>query len=197
MPRTEELSNIGTSKVFLTVLTGKTNPKAIADFLQIKPPPVIEQLRRLQKTKIIELGKKEGKEQNYTLNWKELLKTFIETLIEPANDKDKIERTDEEQQITKIKTLPDNKYFKQAIEAYLKSVTNNKPFEWEVTINYLILSFKNTLVQASYFNKNKKFDDPEKSEFFNKMQLLRELIISSKTWRDVSFNSEIEKILKE
>jgi DNA-binding Lrp family transcriptional regulator len=196
MPEYNALSNVGTSKVFLSIILGKRNPKTIADFLGIKPPPVIEQFRRLQKMNIIELGEKDGKQQNYRIKWHEFLTIFIDILLKQwEQEKDKIEE-DYPEQIKKIKSLADNKYFKQVIETYLRSFTEIDASKWDVTVNYLILYFEKTLIQSYHFNKKTQIKETEKKEFFKNMKLWRDKFLSTNTWRDASFNSAIEEILK-
>ena len=49
----DSLTNWGTSKVFYAMILGSTTPKEIAEDLDITPPAVIDQLRRLQKIGIV------------------------------------------------------------------------------------------------------------------------------------------------
>jgi len=63
-------------KVVLLIANGIDNPRSLADALDVKPPTVIYQLRRLRKVKFVKLGAKEGRIQHYKINWKELGKAF-------------------------------------------------------------------------------------------------------------------------
>ncbi|MFB0523751.1 MAG: winged helix-turn-helix domain-containing protein [Candidatus Bathyarchaeia archaeon] len=69
---------MGTSKVFYELLQSPKSPKEIADSLGIKSPPVIEQLRRLQKIGLVRLGEKRGKFQNYEIDSSNLVRLFLE-----------------------------------------------------------------------------------------------------------------------
>ncbi|MDH5483344.1 MAG: hypothetical protein OEY22_10805 [Candidatus Bathyarchaeota archaeon] len=154
MTRIDPMSNVGTSKVFLKLCSGPKNPKTIADLLRIKPPPAIEQLRRLQELKIVRLGQKIGRAQNYEIDWKAFLKLFTERAFTQ-----KI--THVESQKEKLKTLVENKYFEQFIKLYICRVLS------EVTLLEAIQEFENGLLHSLPFKKKKAYDDEEKQEFFN------------------------------
>jgi hypothetical protein len=195
MNQTNVLSNLGTSKVFLCILTGKKNPQKIANFLGVQGPPITEQLRRLERANVIEMTGKVGRYRNYEIKWKEFLTFFIDTIFEQkAREKDQVD--DRPEEIEQIRTLGKNRYFKTAIEEYLKATAEAKPSEWTFTIENSILTFEKTLVQASYFKKPRVFQDREKQEFYNSMKLWRGRTLNSHTWRDACFNSAIEELLK-
>ncbi|MGD0550839.1 MAG: hypothetical protein ABSA81_09915 [Candidatus Bathyarchaeia archaeon] len=40
--------------------------------MKIKPPGVMEQLARLRKIRVVELGEKTGKDQHYRIDWNRL-----------------------------------------------------------------------------------------------------------------------------
>jgi hypothetical protein len=185
MPKSEHdtLSNPGTSRVFLSLVLGKKNPTAIAEFLGIRPPPVIEQLRRLQKAKLIKLGKKDGKEQNYEIQWKSFLELFI--------DKAPLENTDE------FKNLTQNKYFEKIIYAYLQSLSDTKVAGEDLSLAFSIIIFEKTLRQADFFNQKREFADKEKQEFFDVMRLWRNRILTTQSQVDEKFNSAIKEILED
>ena len=86
MTRIDPLSNVGTSKVFRELCEGPKNPKTIADSLEIKSPPVIEQLRRLQEINLVKLGDKIGRAQNYELIWDNFLELFFERAFKQKLD---------------------------------------------------------------------------------------------------------------
>lgn len=200
MPEVDPLSNPGTSKVFLCIIKGKKNPKAIADFLGIRSPPVIQQLRRLQKIKIIELGEKEGKEQNYEVNWDNFLALFIDRAMREG----KYEKTrkggiqvleDTTEDFDKIKVLKKNRYFKQLIHLYLQNVAGSNELDWS-TISDAILNFESALQQFASFRRSRKFEDPEKQDFFDKMKLWYKRTLSVRTWMDLNLHDAIYKTLR-
>lgn len=77
------LTNIGTSKVFYSLLNGKTTLTEIAEQLKISRPSVIEQLHRLEKVKLVKLGTKEGRYQHYEVDKEGLANLFLN---EPTYD---------------------------------------------------------------------------------------------------------------
>jgi len=192
---TDPLSNPGSSRVFFCIITGRKNPKAIADFLGIKPPPVIEQLRRLRKIGVIQLGGKEGKIQNYEVNWNIFLSLFIKRAMQKRKRKNVLEEESHED-IEKIKTLAKNKYFKHLILLYLQNIAESKPSNWG-TINDAINNFENALRQTASFKRNRHFKDAERQDFFNKMRVWYNRTLSAQTWMDLCLHDAIYKTLKE
>ena len=73
----------GTSNVFFQIVLGRTAPNDIARYLETKPPGVVEHLRKLQEMGVVELGQKEGKYQNYRVNWERFVDTFFEHVYTP------------------------------------------------------------------------------------------------------------------
>jgi DNA-binding Lrp family transcriptional regulator len=158
MTRIDPLSNHGTSKVFLELCSGPRNPKIIADSLKIKPPPAIEQLRRLQELKIVKLGQKVGRAQNYEIDWKIFLDLFVERAFSQK-------ATHAQQQREEIKTLTKNRYFEEFVKLYVCRVLR------QVTLLGAMQEFENSLLHTLTLKKPKKLDDRDKQEFFDKMQL--------------------------
>src|SRR3990170_2411979 len=158
MTRIDPLSNIGTSKVFRELCLGPKNPKKIADSLGIKPPPVIEQLRRLQDIRIVKLGQKVGRDQNYEIDWKAFLELFIERAFAQ-----KFTYTQSRKE--EIKKLANNKYFERFVKLYICRAIG------KVALLEAIQEFENGLLHSLPFKEKKVFDDKEEQEFFNKMRL--------------------------
>lgn len=158
MSRVDPLSNVGTSNVFRELCSGPKNPKKIADALGIRSPPVIEQLRRLQKVGIVRLGRKIGRAQNYEVDWKAFLELFINRALSQKV-------TDAQYSKMGIETLVDNRYFKQFVKLYVCRAFG------QITLLESIKEFENGLLHSRSFNRKKPFDDEEKQEFFNKMRL--------------------------
>ena len=203
--KVDPLSNVGTSKVFLCIMKGKRNPKAMADFLGIKPPPVIQQLRRLQSLGVIELGEKEGKEQNYRVNWDNFLGLFIDRAMQKRKRtiKRKIQKSetplmhaDDLRDRDQIKSLRSNRHFKRLVQHYLQNVAESKPSYW-ATINYAIDNFENALLTSISFKRSKKFGGHEKQDFFNKMRSWYNRTMRAETWMDLNLHDAIYKTLKE
>ena len=158
MTRIDPLSNTGTSKVFRELCSDPKNPKKIADSLGIKSPPIIEQLRRLQKVGIVKLGQKIGRAQNYEIDWKSFLELFIDRSFTQ-----KVTYTQSYRE--EIKTLVDNKYFKQFVKLYICRVLGR------VTLLEAMQEFENGLLHSLPFKKKEIYDDKEKQDFFDKMRL--------------------------
>lgn len=158
MSKVDPLSNVGTSRVFRELCSGPKNPKKIADSLEIKSPPVIEQLRRLQKIRVVKLGHKVGRAQYYEIDWKVFLELFIERAFTQK-------LTDAQLYEQEIRTLVDNKYFKRFVNLYICRVLS------QATLLEAMQEFENGLLHSASFKKKKTFDDEEKQEFFNKVRL--------------------------
>jgi len=183
MTRIDPLSNIGTSRVFRELCAGPKNPKRIADSLGIKPPPVIEQLRRLQKVGIVKLGQKIGRAQNYKIDWKAFLELFVDRAF--GKKVIRVELHKEE-----IKTLVDNKYFVQFVKLYVCQVLQH------ATLLRAIQEFENGILHIPSLNRKKEFADKEKQEFFNKMQLWYKRALKSVNMCQLYFSDSLARTLK-
>lgn len=71
------LSHEGASKVFYELAAGRKTPKDLSKALSVRPPTVAEQLAKLEKTKLVIRGKKEGKFQEYEVDWAEVAKVSL------------------------------------------------------------------------------------------------------------------------
>jgi DNA-binding transcriptional regulator GbsR (MarR family) len=76
--RPDPFDSLGASKVFYQLVCDYTTPKEISSKLRIKPPTVVEHLRRLQDVGIVEIGKKKGKYQHYRVLWNKFASVFLE-----------------------------------------------------------------------------------------------------------------------
>lgn len=198
--KTDALSNLGTSKVFLCIVNGISNPKAIAKHLEIKPPPVIQQLRRLQKLGIIKLGEKIGKIQNYEIDWNNFLDRFLDNALKErqrVNAPDsKILLPDRTTDIGEIKVLKTNKYFRHFVELYLKNCSPRRDTSRWPTIADVILNVDDVMPQLGSFRKQKSFEDSEKQEFFDKMRLWYDRTTTTQSWMQLQMSDAIAKTLK-
>ena len=196
MPRSDTLSNPGTSKVFLCLVRRITYPKAIADFLKIKPPPVIQQLRRLQRIGIVNLGEKVGKEQNYEINWSAFTDLFLKNAVrERKKSSDVLIKPKEYAETTKqIKSLSQNRYFAQFVQHYLSNVAKNNISMWK-TLFEIMKDVERVLPHFDNLGKKKHFDDPERQEFFDKMRLWYERVTEVQTWTELNLHDALQKIL--
>jgi hypothetical protein len=202
MPRSDALSNPGTSKVFLSLVKGITSPKAIAVFLEIKPPPVIQQLRRLQNLGLVKLGAKEGKAQNYDVNWK----AFAERLVADAIDEsialgDAKKNSEEYAAVTKkISSLKDNRFFLEFMKLYLQKFTDkgsgwsSEHSNWP-TIAEIIKNTNAVMTTLESFKREEPFADLEMQEFHDKMVLWHERNTRSQTWMKDNMARAIDETL--
>lgn len=203
MPRSDALSNPGTSKVFLCLVKGITNPKAIADELKISSPPIIQQLRRLQKLGLTELGAKEGKAQNYKINWK----AFVDRLVSDAID-DKIAPGDVKKDsekysavTRKILSLKDNQFFVEFAKLYLQKFTDkgsgwpSEHSDWP-TIAEIIDNMDAVMSTLESFKSDEPFADPEMQDFHDKMVLWHERNTRSQTWMKDNMARAIDETLE-
>lgn len=185
MTRIDPLSNIGTSKVFRELFEGPKNPKAIADSLEIKSPPVIEQLRRLQEINLVRLGEKIGRAQNYEIIWDNFLELFFERVF-----KQKLDLFPADSDKQEIKTLLRNKYFIKLVKNYVFEVIG-------IDSNSLLTAmeeFEDALLHAKYYEKPRTVEDPELQEFFDKMQLWYKRARKSMNWTEAIFQDLSYKI---
>lgn len=183
MTRIDPLSNIGTSRVFRELCAGPKNPKKIADSLGIKSPPVIEQLRRLQKVGIVKLEQKIGRAQNYEIDWKAFLELFVDRAFGKKIIRVKLHKEE-------IKTLVDNKYFMQFVKLYVCRVLGR------ATLLEAMQEFENGILHNPSLNRKKAFDDKEKQEFFNKMQLWYKRTLKSANICELFFSDSLARTLK-
>lgn len=195
MIKSDPFSNLRTSHVFLELLTSPRNPKGIADALGIKPPPVIEHLRRLQRINIVELGEKEGKAQNYRIIWKFFIPMFIEKALKEKYTHPKKVHAGE---ITEIRKLCKNSYFRALLEKYLRNIADNvKGGTLQTTLNDASREFQEGLAHSNSFDRQKKFDNPEKQEFFVLMKIWKRRAEMILTATELSLQDAITKTLKE
>jgi hypothetical protein len=68
----DPLGNRRTSHVLFLIMRGVDTPTGIARKLGVGPTAVMDQLRKLQKVRVVQLGEKTGKEQHYTIDWGKL-----------------------------------------------------------------------------------------------------------------------------
>jgi len=198
MPRSDALSNPGTSKVFLYLVMGKTNPKSIADELRIKPPPVIQQLRRLQNLGLVELGTKEGKIQNYDVCWDEFCSRFAKEIstvkLNPGDIR--VGLLEENAKLDKeIESLKDNKYFQKFVKLYLENFTLTASSKWP-TIAEIIDNAGSVMPMLKSFRQEKKFDDPEKQDFHDRMVLWYNRSTSVQSWMQLHMTDAIKRTLE-
>jgi predicted transcriptional regulator len=196
MEKITVFSNPGTSRVFLSLVKGIKYPKAIADFLGIKPTPVIEQLKRLKKLNVVKLGEKDGREQNYDIIWAEFLRLFIEqTRRQKGTEKNPIEDPDDPTFNVNLRHLASNEYFRKFIEFYLLNISEGPPHYWS-TINEAIDNFEKALSQTSISKEKRKNDNEEEQIFVATMRTWQEKTTSAKTWLDVCLHDALHKTLK-
>jgi hypothetical protein len=203
MPRSDALSNPGTSKVFLCMVKGITNPTAIADELGIKPPPVIQQLRRLQNLGLVELGSKEGKAQNYDVNWKAFAARLVTDAINEEIAPGDAKKNPEEYALMtqRILSLKDNRFFLEFLKLYLQKFTDNKsgwPSEhsnWP-TIAEIIGNTNAIMTTLDSFKRDEPFADSEMQTFHDKMVLWHERNTRTQTWMKDNVNKAINETLE-
>jgi len=187
MPIFDPFTNIGTSQVFFQMLRGRTSPKIIADALGVQPPPIIQQLRRLQKIGIVKLGRKEGKLQNYDIDIDRFLTLFIERTIQEKRTHPSSLHPDENK---KLRSLRNNEYFRRFIVSY---VLNLGPTE---TIDDAAKEFEDALLHSGKLEKPMKFDDVEKQQFFDKMRLWKKTAKKKKTFTEVHLLDALTRTLE-
>lgn len=204
MPVFDPFTNIGTSQVFYQLMKGRKNPKSIADALGVQSPPIIQQLRRLQKIEVVRLGGKEGKFQNYEVDWNNFLTLFVDRAMQERESalREKIKEGEipmshahDFENRDQIKRLKDNQYFKRLILLYLQNVAKSKPSSRN-TISHAVDNFENALRQSKSFENTKKFEDPEKQDFFDKMRLWHRRTSQAETWMDLNLHGALRKILR-
>jgi DNA-binding transcriptional ArsR family regulator len=175
MPKKAEapFENSGASKVFYQLLLDHTTPKEIASNLKIKPPTVVEHLRRLQNAGIVEIGIKKGKYQHYKINWKRFISEFLErvptlvnyeVMLEVAPDLVKEKKEIEEYTKKQIrsfkkisKELEENEYFKKLIKGYFKGLTDLAEFgTLKLTLYDAIENFEDALRSVPLLKRRTK-----------------------------------------
>lgn len=100
----DPLASVSCSNVFLQLLLGRTSPTKIAEALGMKPPSVLEQLRRLQELGIVRLAEKNGKYQNYRIDWEKFVRVFLRrTYIQELQKTTAASRLLPEEEVEEIK----------------------------------------------------------------------------------------------
>jgi DNA-binding Lrp family transcriptional regulator len=198
MPRSDALSNPGTSKVFLCLVKGISNPKAIADELGISSPPIIQQLRRLQNLGLVKLGTKEGKAQNYDVNWKAFADRFAKeiSIVKLSPGDIRVGLAEENQKVDEdIESLKDNKYFQKFVKLYLENFTVTASSKWP-TIAEIIDNVGSVMLLLKSFKEERPFDDAEKQDFHDKMVLWYERSTSVQSWMQLHMTDAIRRTLE-
>ena len=113
-----------TSDVLFALIAGKKSPAEISDMVGNTSPAVIKQLWKLRKARIVKLGKKRGKFQDYEVIWGRLIKNFVNkmtklsTAMILANMKGNIEKFE---LLKSLKSrLTKNEQFKNLVKAFLE-----------------------------------------------------------------------------
>jgi len=183
----DPLRNSGTSRVFYKLLTDFRTPKHISSALGIKPSSVIEHLRRLQRVGIVRFGEKRGKFQYYEIDFEFFLPIFIERAFQEKKTHPSRLYPDETKE---LKPLKDNKYFKDFIVKYLKSVRSIE------TIDSAAKAFENgLLLSRTLKRKRKEYSDAEKQQFFDKMIFWRRIVEQKKTYAEVFLQDALTRTL--
>ena len=153
-------------KVLLLVANGIDNPRSIADFLEVKPPTVIYQLRRLRKVRLIEFGAKDGKIQHYIINWKELSEAFSRIIGRSKNMKEMSENSH-------FRTLLEEAFYaagKFAVRCNLDARRIRLP-GWRTSLEDFFREFEVALIKSFPELKRTKSVDPESTAL---IKLLRD-----------------------
>jgi hypothetical protein len=185
MPAFDPLGNTRTSQVFFQILSGKKNPKAIADALGIQSPPVIQQLRRLQKIEVAKLGEKEGKLQHYEVDFEKFLLIFIELAVQKKTHPSNFHPAD----MRELESLKNSRYFKILIVNYLKNQGLT------ATVEDSAREFENCLLHSRMLDGKREFDDSEKQEFFDKIRKWRKMAQGKLTYAELSFQHALTSAL--
>ncbi len=161
----DPLRNLGTSKVFYSILLGANSPTEISNQLGINPPGVIDHLRKLQRMGIIDIGQKDGKVQHYVIDWRRVRTQFIERA--PGSLRSRI--------IARRLGWEQKKDFERSmIEGYLKNFVadpraRKETYKEKVTVHDAMRAFENALV--SVFPKiNMSTKDAELTSFLKGLE---------------------------
>ena len=186
----DPLTNWGTSKVFYGLIRNSSTPKQISELLDISPPAVIDQLRRLQRIGIVKLGKKIGKFQHYEIDWTR----FAEVLLDRSPRLNKVfsafSQSIQGKALDPSKTWWGNKLsksqiFQNIIIEYFKDATETLSDEGKVRIYDLIESFEETLIGIYPFLKKENVKDEETNEFLSALQYWYDFARRSNPSQDV------------
>jgi DNA-binding transcriptional ArsR family regulator len=153
-------------EVLLSIIIGKNYATAIARYLGKKQPTVTEQLKELEKFKLIRPLKRE-KSQKYEVNWDLLLETFYDIINETLKlrGKDFLSK-EEEERIKKIgikKIVPPMliKDFLKEYFIFLKDLGGKRKGFDEIIFSFFCAL--NNLEESSYKKLIRKFGIDEKA----------------------------------
>jgi DNA-binding transcriptional ArsR family regulator len=147
-------------EVLLSIINGKNYATAIARYLGKKQPTVTEQLKELEKYKLIKPLKRE-KSQKYEVNWDLLLKIFYDIISEilTLRGKDFLSKEEEEKikkiGIEKIVPLMLIKEFLKEYFIFLKDLGGKKKGFDEIIFSFFCAL--NNLEESSYKKLIRKF----------------------------------------
>lgn len=124
MPELDPFASVGVSSVFFKMVLGKTNPKQIADSLETSPPTVMGHLHRLKEIGV-KLGRKEGKEQHYEIDWGRFARAFLQrsytlSLLRSSGKKEELE---EMKRV--MEELGKSEGFRELLKRYLEKLAEN------------------------------------------------------------------------
>ena len=198
----------GTSNVFFQIVLGWTAPNDIARYLETKPPGVVEHLRKLQEMGVVELGQKEGKYQNYRVNWARFVDAFFEHVYTPkllevfigleekggARDKLELERASLKRAIGE---LGRSEKFRDVVRIYFEILVMNmnRGFYPQRTVWGAIYCFEDSL--ASVPSTLVKAKDPEMKKL---LKLLEKWNSSAQRFKlqgpQAAFDSSVQSAFK-
>jgi DNA-binding transcriptional regulator GbsR (MarR family) len=182
----DPLSNKSTSKVFYELLKGCSTTKEITLTLGLSPQSVFEHLKRLEEIKVVKLGEKKGKFQEYVIDYEKFISLFIERTMKEKNSH--IIKTTRKE-IREIKTLITNKYFEYFIKRYILLQGLN------ATIAESANRFEETLRHIKTLKKKITFDNSEAQAFFGIMKKWQKAVEDVKTFTDLNATNAFRDVL--
>lgn len=185
-PAFDPLSNPGTSRLlFQLIMIGPMTPTQIAEKLGVKPPSVIDQLVRLRRIQLVKLGKKEGKQQWYQLDWRRLVDVGVTRAFQlPQPD------LKEDAQIEALTDqFLENHLFRDFFKNYIEIRLTETPFnliiarQW--TFAQLMEDFRTTVVGML---SDKPFLESLEPHDPHELEDLRRLWNDLENWKSLSLH---------
>lgn len=171
---------INGSWIGVSYLSFGTETKRLSDTLAVS---FIKE--NLKKIEIIKLGRKEGKFQNYEIDFDKFLPMFIERAIQ-----EKITHTKDSypNEIPKLKALAKEKYFKTLVVNYLKNQGMT------ATLAESARSVEDALKLITFDKRKAELNDKNKAELFNKLLEWKNIAKEKRTLPEANFLDAFSKI---
>lgn len=141
MSKFDPLKNLRTSRVFFELLDKPKAVTEIATTFQVRPQSIFEHIVRLKTINVVEPGKRQGRFQEYKIDWTSFCYLFLQRAPRTTKLRNRVEK----------RRLDQNKAFRTLIRRYLETVRVSK----DVTLLQTMQEFEEALIRVFPMIKDK------------------------------------------